>query len=88
MKEINMLVWLTQLGLGVAVPLAGFVWVGVWLRDKFSLGAWCVIVFVLIGMVTAWNGLKASLKAMELLDKSPKKQKEKKENTVSFNDHD
>ena len=83
-----MLVWVTQLGLGVAVPLAGFVMLGVWLRDKFSLGAWCVIVFVVIGMVSAWNGLKASLKAMEVLDKRPGKQKEKKETTVSFNDHD
>ena len=88
MKEINMLVWVTQLGLGVAVPMAGFIWLGVWLKERFSLGAWCVIVFVLIGMITAWNGLKASLKAMELIDKIPKKQKEKKETQVSFNDHD
>lgn len=88
MKEINMLVWLTQLGLGVAVPLAGFVWLGVWLQNRFSLGAWCVIVFTLIGLVTAWDGLKISLKAMERLDKSKGKEKKKDESRISFNDHD
>ena len=88
MKEINMLVWLAQLGLGVAIPLAGFIWLGVWLQNRFSLGAWCVIAFVIIGMICAWDGLKVSLKAMESLDKIKKKGKEKKETPVSFNDHD
>lgn len=88
MKELSMLVWLTQLGVGVAMPLAGFIWLGVFLRSRFSLGAWCVIVFCIIGMISAWDGLKTSLKAMERLDKSKGRKKEKKEMGVSFNDHD
>ena len=32
MKDLGLLVWLTQLGLSVAFPLAGFVLLGLWLR--------------------------------------------------------
>ena len=88
MKELNMLVWLTQLGLGVAVPLAGFIGLGIWLQKRFSLGAWCVILFCVIGMITAFDGLKVSLKAMERLDKSKRKGKKEIKKGVSFNDHD
>lgn len=88
MKEINMLVWITQLGIGVAVPLAGFIWLGIWLQNRFSLGAWCVILFCAIGMITAFDGLKVSLKAMERLDKFRKKKEKKEFSGASFNDHE
>ena len=87
MKELNMLVWITQLGMGVAMPLAGFIYLGIWLKNRFSLGAWCVILFGVIGLVMALDGLKVSLKTMERLDKSRSK-KEKEISGVSFNDHD
>ena len=38
MKDLTLLTWLTQLGLSVAVPLGGFVWLGVWLRDSLGWG--------------------------------------------------
>ncbi|MBE5792099.1 MAG: AtpZ/AtpI family protein [Clostridia bacterium] len=88
MKELNMLVWLTQLGMGVAVPLAGFIWLGIWLKNKFSLGPWCVILFCIIGMITAFDGLRASLKIMERLDRSKRKEEKQGKAGVSFNDHD
>lgn len=88
MKEMSMLIWLTQLGMGVAMPLAGFIWLGVWLKEKFSLGVWCVIVFCAIGMICAIDGLRVSLKTMERLEKHKKKQKEELKPGVSFNDHD
>ena len=88
MKEFSMLVWLTQLGLGVAMPLAGFIYLGVWLRNRFDLGAWCVVVFCVIGIISALDGLKTSLKAMEQLEKNRKKKNGRKEMGVSFNDHE
>lgn len=88
MKEMNMLIWLTQLGMGVAMPLAGFIWLGIWLQNKFSLGAWCVILFCGIGLVCAIDGMRVSLKTMERLDKHRKKQKKEMKPGVSFNDHD
>lgn len=83
MKNINLLVWLTQLGISVAVPPAVFILVGVWLRNRFSLGSWVVIVAVIVGVVCAIDGLRTSLKAMERMAKD----KEKEDPPVSFNDH-
>lgn len=83
MKNLSMLVWLTQLGLSVALPLGGFVILGVWLKNQFSLGSWVVIVCALIGLICAIDGLRTSLKAMERLAKDKKEENP----PVSFNDH-
>lgn len=83
MKNLSMLVWLTQLGLSVVLPLGGFVILGVWLKNQFSLGAWVVIVCALVGLICAIDGLRTSLKAMERLAKDKKEEKP----PVSFNDH-
>lgn len=84
MKNISLLVWLTQLGLSVAVPLAGFVFLGVWLHRRFSWGIWVVVVGSVIGLLCAADGLRSSLKAMDRLAK-----KESEDTPpVSFNDHD
>ena len=83
MKNLSMIVWLTQLGFSVAVPLGGFVLLGVWLQRRFEWGTWVIIVGVVLGVICAVNGLRNSLKAMEQLTK------EKKEEIppISFNDH-
>lgn len=84
MKNANLLVWLTQLGVSVAVPPAVFIWLGVWLRNRFALGNWVVILTIIVGIVCALDGLRTSLKAMERMTKDKKQEKP----PVSFNDHD
>lgn len=84
MKNLNLIVWLTQLGFSVVFPLLGFVLVAVWLQNRFSLGSWVVWAGVALGVVCAVDGLRTSIKAMERLASN------KKENDpppVSFNDH-
>ena len=84
MKNISMLVWLTQLGLSVIAPLAGFVLVAVWLCNRFQLGKWVIWAGIVLGLISAVNGFLNSLKTMDLLAK------DKKENSAppSFNDHE
>ena len=84
MKNIGLLVWLTQLGTSVALPLGGFVWLGVWLRQRFDWGVWVVVAGVVLGIVCAADGLRSSLKAMEQMAKEKKEEKP----PVFFNDHD
>ena len=84
MKNMTMLVWFTQLGLSVVVPLAGFTWLGVWLRQQLGWGIWAVIVGAVLGLVCAVDGLRTSLKAMDRMAKEDKEEKP----PVSFNDHD
>ncbi len=91
MKELTLLTWLTQLGLSVALPLAGFVWLSVWLRQRYALGNWIVILGVVLGLYCAiYNGIQ-SLKALNKLQEkwhSETKNKKKSTHAVSYNDHD
>lgn len=85
MKDLTLLVWLTQLGLSVALPMAGFILLALWLQSRFGWGAWVLWVGIALGLVCAIDGLRISLKALAQLGK------EKKEDSpppVSFNDHD
>ncbi len=84
MKDLRLLIWLTQLGLSVAAPPAGFVLLALWLKSQFGWGNWVVIVGVIFGVVGAVNGLLDSLKALKKLTKS----QDKEPPSLSFNDHD
>ena len=85
MKNLNLIVWLTQLGFSGAFPMAGFGLLAVWLQNKFELGVWVIIAGVVIGLICAIDGLRTSLKTMERLAHS---KPDKEPPPVSFNDHD
>lgn len=87
MKDLNMLVWITQLGISVAAPLAGFTLLGLWLRSRFGLGIWVLLLCLALGLISAVNGLRSSLKMMEQMDKNSRRT-EQAPPPVSFNDHD
>ena len=53
MKNLSLLVWLTQLGFSVAVPPAGFILLAVWLRARFDLGVWVILAGVGLGVICA-----------------------------------
>ena len=67
MKNLNLIIWLTQLGYSVAFPLAGFTLLALWLRQRFDLGSWIVLVGIGLGFICAVDGFRNSLKIMEKL---------------------
>ena len=85
LKELSMLVWLTQLGLSVAFPLAGFVFGAVWLRQTFDLGIWVLFAGIFLGMYCAIRGF---IDSMKILNQMHNKKKKKDAPSVFFNDHD
>ena len=85
MKDLSLLVWLTQLGLSVAFPLAGFILLALWLQERFGWGTWTLWAGIILGIICAIDGFRNSLKAMTRLSKSKKEQEIP---PVSFNDHD
>lgn len=87
MKDLGLLIWLLQLGISVAVPMAGYVLLVVWLRNRFALGTWVVLAGVVLGIVSAVGGLKDALKYMDKYIKR-NRPKSKEPPTVGFNDHD
>lgn len=86
MKDLNLLVWLTQLGISVAGPLAGFILLAVWLRQRFDLGIWVLLLGLVLGIAGAIDGFRVSMKAMEQMTKGKPDNSEPP--PVSFNDHD
>ncbi|MBQ8758047.1 MAG: AtpZ/AtpI family protein [Oscillospiraceae bacterium] len=84
MKNLSLLVWLSQLGLSVALPLGGFVLLGVWLYKSHNWGAWIIVVCTIIGVICAFDGLRTSLKMMNQMAKDKNEDKP----PVSFNDHE
>ena len=85
MKNLNLIVWLSQLGFSVAFPLAGFILLAVWLQNRFALGDWVIWCGIVISFICAVNGFRNSLKIMEQLSHDTKS---KESPPVSFNDHD
>lgn len=87
MKDLALLVWFLQLGISVAVPLAAYPLIALWLQSRFGLGAWVIWVSVALGVVSAIGGMKDALKSM---DKYVKRNHPKKPGPppVSFHDHD
>lgn len=84
MKEASLLIWLTQLGLSVAAPLAGFLLLALWLRSRFGFGMWIIWLGLFLGIHGAISGLRVSLKAMDQMSKGRKNQPPP---PPSFNDH-
>ena len=84
MKDMKLLIWMTQLGLSVAVPPAVLIVLAVWLKNRFSWGNWVIILGVVLGLLLAVEGLRTSLKAMKFM--AHKDQEETP--PVSFNDHE
>ena len=84
MKDLNLLVWLTQLGFSVAFPLAGFILLALWLQQRFNLGSWVLFVGIGIGLICAIDGFRSSIKVM---DKMSGNKQDDDPPPVSFNDH-
>ena len=82
MRIVKYLAWLTQFGLSVVAPLLLCVLGSVWLRNRFDVGGWIVVVGIFLGIGGAVSGLWSSLKQIN----REAKQEDKKD-SISFNDH-
>lgn len=85
MKDVNMIVWLTQLGISVAVPLVGFLWLGVWLHNDLGWGKWTILVGLLLGLSGAISGLWNSLEILRKMSRD--KHDDDTPPPVAFNEH-
>lgn len=84
MKDLRMLIWLTQLGLSIAVPLGGFIFLGIWLHNSLGWGVWTIFAGLALGIISAVRGFLDSLKLMGQMSRDSKKEKP----CISYNQHD
>ena len=85
MKDLPLLIWITQLGLSTVGPPALCVLLAVWARQQRSLGSWVIVVGIVAGIIMAIDGFRTSLKLMSRLSR---RRKDPEPPPVSFNDHD
>ncbi len=85
MKDFTLLIWLTQLGLSIALPLAGFIFLALWLQRSFGWGNWILWIGILLGAAAAIDGFRHALRTMEHMRSSKSSDDPP---PVSFNEHD
>ncbi len=84
MKDMRLLIWITQLGLSTALPLAGCILLAKYLQSHLGLGQWVLWVGIGLGVLCAIDGLLYNLKIILNMTKNNKEDPP----PVSFNDHD
>lgn len=84
MKFLKDLVWITQLGFSIVIPLVLFTQGAVWLRDRYDLGVWIVLLGLGLGLYSAFSAARAFAR-IYLPKKDPKKEDEP---PISFHEHD
>ena len=84
MKFISLLMWVGQFGLSAIFPTVCFLLAAVWLRSRFGLGRWSVVVFGIRGILTSVSSARSCLRSMR---KAAEEAAGKKQHPVSFNDH-
>ncbi len=84
MKDLSMLVWLTQAGISVAAPPVVFLLLALWLRERFALGTWCIWLALILGIFCAVSGLRQTL---HLMDRMSRKHDKDSPTVPGFNEH-
>lgn len=64
MKDLGLLIWFTQLGISVCVPLAGYTLLAFWLHRSHGWGTWVIWVGIILGIVSAVGALRDALCSM------------------------
>ncbi len=83
MKDLSLLVWLTQLGISVAVPPVLLICLASWLRNSYGWGKWVIWVAIGLGIYSAITSLVSSLRTLFRFTRD----KNKEDPPVAFNEH-
>ena len=84
MKILSLLMWVGQFGFSIIFPTLFFLLLAVWLRGKFALGMWIVVVLGILGIITSISTTKACWQSMQ---KAAEEASDRKPPPISFNHH-
>lgn len=84
MKLLSLLMWVTQFGLSIIFPTLLFLMLGVWLRSKFGLGMWILLVLGILGIMTSISTAKSCIHSLR---KAAEEASSREEAPIAFNDH-
>lgn len=84
MKILNLLMWVGQFGFSIIFPTVFFLYLAVWLQNKFGLGMWILVLCGILGVLTTISTAKSCLRSLR---KASEEASGSGEPPVSFNDH-
>lgn len=84
MKILSLLMWVGQFGLSIIFPTLFFLYLAVWLQNKFELGMWIVAVFGILGILTSISTTRSCLRSLR---KAAEEVSSQEKPPISFNDH-
>lgn len=84
MKFLTLLIWVGQFGFSVIFPTCLFLWLGVWLQDKFGLGTWIILVMGTLGLLTSFSTARSCLRSIL---KEVERISDRRDPPPAFNDH-
>lgn len=85
MKDVKLIVWITQLIMTIVVPLVGFILLGAWLCKSRGWGAWALWAGIGLGIYSAVGGVRDLIRTLKRMAKEAR---DEQEPPVCFNDHD
>ena len=84
MKNLSLILWVTQFGLSILMPPCVLLLLAVWLQNRFGLGMWIIVVLGILGLIIAFGTARANLRAMR---KDAEDAAGNKNHPIAFNDH-
>lgn len=84
MKILSLLMWVGQFGFSIIFPTVFFLILAVWLRSKFGLGMWIILVCSIVGLLTTISTTRACLHSLR---KAAEEASDSREPPIAFNDH-
>ena len=64
-KSLRAAAWLTQFGLNMVSPIILALLLAAWLKNKFSLGNWIIILAVIFGVGAAFTSMFSFIKFVQ-----------------------
>ena len=84
MRFVSLLIWVTQFGFSVVFPPCFFLMGANWLRNRYDLGIWIMIVGGILGLGTAISTVRSCIRAM---GKDAARTGSQETPPTAFNDH-
>jgi len=84
MKLLNLLLWVGQFGFSILFPTLFFLLLAQYLRQRFQIGIWVVIVLGIVGVLTSITTARSCLRAML---KAAREASDRDDSPTAFNDH-
>ena len=84
MRYLSLIMWVTQFGFSILFPTCFFLWLAVWLQNRFGFGMWIVAALGIVGFLTSISTTRSCLRSLR---KEANAASGKEAPPIAFNDH-